>query len=316
MLITPASTSVVSGARVNSERAQDVWAAAVESPELKAVARALAGAGISVEQCVHEAACVAEPPETRHRLERIREAVMRSVDVPPGSFERFVLSHAALAYSERFDAAPVTDGVKRLGRSVLLRVADGRTVVSLSEFRFVALCKIATLRRFAAGQFDWEPSGLPRSWIPVVRPLSALARLMWIVACRWRGFHPAFFIHMGVAYPVHALLEREALSSYFRMARSMALQPQIKGLLASSWLHSPATFAISPHLTWLNRVFLENGALVATMGPASPHCGVLTRSVERTRAFAEGRFTPTLGLVVWPRREMLAWAARHPELER
>ena len=34
------------------------------------------------------------------------------------------------------------------------------------------------------------------------------------------------------------------------------------------------------------------------------------------RAFNEGRFRPTLGLIVWTRRDMLAWAADHPELHK
>ena len=33
-------------------------------------------------------------------------------------------------------------------------------------------------------------------------------------------------------------------------------------MITASWLHSPDTFAVSPHLAWLNRVFLENGGHV------------------------------------------------------
>jgi hypothetical protein len=135
------------------------------------------------------------------------------------------------------------------------------------------------------------------------------------VALRWRGFRPAFFPHVPATYPVYALRERDALKTYYRMARSMALQPEVKGLIASSWLHSPDTFVVSPHLAWLNRVFRDNGAVEATIGPADPDCGVLTRNNERQRAFANGSFKPTVGLVIWPRREMLDWADRHPELD-
>jgi hypothetical protein len=55
-----------------------------------------------------------------------------------------------------------------------------------------------------------------------------------IVTVQWRAFSPAFFIHLAVTYPVRALLEREALKSYQRMAQSMALQPDVHGLIASS----------------------------------------------------------------------------------
>jgi len=300
-----------------SRKAQEVWSRALASPELQAVARALAAAAISTEECVRESATLTEAPEARRRLEAIRGAVAGPLaGVPQGSFERFVLAHAALGSSTELESAPVAPAVKRLAWSGLSRFVDGRAGVDLSENRFVALCKIATARRFPAGQFDWERSGLPRTWLGRIRPLSALTEVLSIVTLQWRAFSPAFFIHLAVTYPVRALLEREALKSYYRMAQSMALQPDVHGLIASSWLHSPDTFAVSPHLAWLNRVFTENGAVVAAMGAAPPDCGVLAQSVERERAFAEGRFKPTMGLIVWPRREMLAWAAAHPELDR
>jgi hypothetical protein len=301
-----------------SRKAQEAWSRSLASPELQAVARALAAAAISTDECVRESATLTEAPEARRRLEAIRNAVAAGplAGVPQGSFERFVLAHAALGSSRELESAPVAPAVKRLAWSGLSRFVDGRAVVDLSENRFVALCKIATARRFPAGQFDWERSGLPRSWLGRIRPLSALTQVLSIVTLQWRAFSPAFFIHLAVTYPVRALLEREALKSYHRMAQSMALQPDVHGLIASSWLHSPDTFAISPHLAWLNRVFTDNGAVVATMGAAPSDCGVLAQSVERERAFAEGRFKPTVGLIVWPRREMLAWAAAHPELDR
>ena len=135
-----------------------------------------------------------------------------------------------------------------------------------------------------------------------------------MIAFEWRAFGPAFFVHMPAAHSVFALRESEVLKSYYRMAQAMELQPHVKGLIASAWLHSPATFEVSPHLAWLNNVFAEHGAVVATMGPATPDCGVLANSVERQRAFSEGRFKPTTGLIVWSRRNMLAWAAAHREL--
>jgi hypothetical protein len=69
-------------------------------------------------------------------------------------------------------------------------------------------------------------------------------------------------------------------------------------------------------LGWLNKVFAAHGAVTATMGPAKVDTGVLAQSLERQRAFDEGRFKPTLGLIIWSRSDMLTWAAAHPELDR
>ena len=296
------------------ERAHQAWSTALASPNLRAVGRALELLEVDVDECLRETASITELPSTWRRLEAIRNMVHAKHDVAPGALERFVLGHAALRWEDALRCAPVPTTVKCLTFTGLARLADDRSVLDVSTTRFVALCKLATQRRFAAGQFDWERSGLPRSWLPRVRPVSALIRLLTMAAAEWRAFAPAFFVHMPVTRPLHALFEREGLRAYFRMAQAMALQPEIKALIASAWLHSPATFEVSPHLAWLNKTFAEHGAVIATMGAASPDCGVLEKSVERQRAFSEGRFKPTLGLIVWNRRDMLTWAAGHPEL--
>jgi hypothetical protein len=300
----------------NFERVRDGCAQMLASRELTAIADTLRLLGISEQECVGEAARASERPETQARLRAIHDAVVAATrDLPAGSFERFVLAHTAFQSLDRLALEPVAPSVKRLWCEALLRFTDARATIRVTEQRFLGLCKIASLRRFPAGQFDWEPAGLPRSWVPRVRPVSALLKVVSLLALRWRGFRPAFYVHVTVTRPVHALLEREAEKSYHLMAQSMQLQPEIKGMITSSWFHSPDTFKVTPHLSWLNRVFLDNGALVSTMGPASADCGVFHRSPDRQHAYDEGRFKPTLGLIIWPRPEMLAWAARHPELE-
>jgi hypothetical protein len=297
-------------------QARVAWSHALSLPQQHAVAAALEAAAVGVDECVHEAATVTELPATQYRLEAIRNIVRHSsTSVVPGAFERFILGHAALRYEEQLSIAPVSPVVKRFTCSGVARFADDRTILDLGENRFVALCKMATLRRFSAGQFDWELSGLPRSWFPRMRPVSALIRLLSLVAFRWHGFRPAFVCHTPATRPVYALREREALKAYYRMAQSMKLQPEVKGLIAAAWLHAPVTFEVSPHLAWLNKVFAGHGAVIATIGPAAPDCGVLVGSAERQRAFEEGRFKPTIGLIVWDRGDVLAWAADHPELD-
>jgi hypothetical protein len=135
------------------------------------------------------------------------------------------------------------------------------------------------------------------------------------VLLRMKGFGPVFFSHLNWRRPEVALSELEANRSYYRMAKALELQPHIKGFGACSWFRSPGTHRVSPHLTWLSRVFLENGGLVVEAGPDDPNGGVLYRSTTRRRLFEHGEFRPTKGLAMWPREAMIAWAAAHPELE-
>jgi hypothetical protein len=95
----------------------------------------------------------------------------------------------------------------------------------------------------------------------------------------------------------------------------MKLQPAIKGFFTTAWFYSPDLFEVSRHLSWLNKVFSENGGLVVKLGLAPLDSGVFARSPERRKAYEEGRFKPTLGLVLWPRTQMIRWADEHPELE-
>jgi hypothetical protein len=128
-----------------------------------------------------------------------------------------------------------------------------------------------------------------------------------------RGLGPVFFSHLNPRRATRSLREDDANRSYYRMARSLELQPSIRGFAACSWFRSPATHRVSPHLAWLSQVFLDNGGLVVESGLAEPDCGIFSRSETRKRLYESGKFIPTRGLVLWPRDSMIAWAAAHPE---
>jgi hypothetical protein len=288
----------------------------LDRTELHATAREMDALGIDDDTCVSLLRGVTEAPASLQRIRSLRAQLARRPE--PGCLERILLLRAWRRSLERLPALTVDDSVKRLiceeARTVACPPRGSADEFDAERNVFVALSKLATLRRFPAGQLDWELSGMPRSWLARVSP-RVLPRVAYWIAVRMRGSAPAFFIHLTAhSRQRRALVERESNRSYYRMAQSMARQPQVKGLVASSWLHSPDTMTASPHLTALNRVFLENRALVTTMGPAEPDSGVFFRSPERKRLFDEGRFTPTTGLVLWPRADMLAWAASHPEL--
>ena len=253
------------------------------------------------------------------RLARIKESLARAAyPVAHGAFERFLIVAAAHDAVSRLPDLPVDDRVKDLVcQNFRMYAATPEKLpeaFDLSRASFIAMGRIATLSRFPAGQLDWEVSGIPRSWLFKV-PLHALTPLVASIVVELRGFQPVFFSHLNPnRRNQHVLLERESLRSYHRMAGSMERQPEIKGLVTAAWLYSPDTFAVSPHLAWLSKVFLENGGHVLPLGPADPECGVLHRSPERQQAYDAGTFKPTEALVIWPRAAMLAWAAGQKDL--
>jgi hypothetical protein len=253
------------------------------------------------------------------QLERLKDALGRDGHpVGQGAFERMLIVAAAHDAIDGLAALPVDERIRELFcQNFRMYAAAPGTLpepFDLSRASFITMGRIATLSRFPAGQLDWEVSGIPRSWLLKV-PTGSLPRLAASILFELRGFGPAFFSHINPNRRNQGvLLERESLRSYHRMARSMEGQPEVKGLITASWLHSPDTFTISPHLAWLNAVFLENGGRVIPFGPAAADSGVLHRSPERQKAYEAGTFKPTQALVIWPRAAMLAWAAGHEEL--
>jgi hypothetical protein len=233
------------------------------------------------------------------------------------SIERTLLLRSAAAALPNLEALPVFDSVKALYCEEVqswTRLDDtAKPGFRYGTARFADMCQLASLRRFPAGQFDWVRGGLPLSYLLGVSYRN-LPKALYVTIARLRGRSPVFFTHLGYHLPGASLTELEANRSYYRMARSMELQPDIKGLVASSWFRSPDTHRVSPHLAWVNTVVVENGGFVAVRGPAKPDCGVFVRSPTRRRLYERGEFTPTIGLVIWPRRALLNWAETHPEL--
>jgi len=296
------------------EEARDELIRRTTAADHLALAVEMTNAGISIAECLDAlAAATEESPDGEGRLTTLRARLGRQ-ETTPGDFERYILALAALQALDRLDSEALPARVKRLCAGLFRQWACTPPQLD-SGNRLVAFAKIATLRRLPAGLFDWETSGLPRSWIPRIRPLRQLLRTLRLVGDPTRPFRPVFFAHLTVCRPIRAMLPADAQRSYHLIARSLEMHPEVKALVTASWFHSPDTRRVSPHLSWLNQVFLEHGGIVATIGKADPGCGVLNRSPERQAAFEAGRFTPTEGLVIWPRDAMLAWARRHPELE-
>lgn len=291
---------------------------ALRQPALRKVEQDFQRNHVDLRQLLLFVQGVSEPGSTQRELEELKNRLTESgQDVDDYALERYALIQAARVSLDKLPEAPLCQTVQALICKKIQLFAnpdDGW----LPQFRigsasFVAMCKIATLRRFPAGQLDWEISGLPRSWIFKVSPKN-LPRLVQYVATKFGGFGPAFFAHVTLHRKDSLLLrEREITKSYYRMAKCLEIQPDIKGFLTSSWFYAEETFRVSPHLNWLTKVFRENGGMVVDMGPAPPDSGVFTRSPERKSLYESGEFRPTNALVLWGRNEMIKWSSSHPE---
>jgi hypothetical protein len=298
---------------------RELCISALQTPPLDTIAANFRRAGIGGSESMNVLRSVLRSKNRKDSLFSALHQVGAHLDLAsndPVTLSRVLLLQAALANLDRLEHLPVVSSVQSMFCDEFKFFAHpsdrGLHWFQPECYAFEAFSKIALLERFPAGQFDWEISGFPRSWLPKV-PLSELPRVSHFIATKLKGFAPCFYPHMPIRSP-GMLLERECLRAWHRIARSVEMQPHIKGLVVASWYHSPDTFKVSPHLSFMNKPFIESGALITTMGPAPEDSGFLTGSPSRRKLYESGQFKPTYGLVLWSRDQMLHWANNHPEL--
>lgn len=290
---------------------------ALDAPDIREATRAIRASGYSESDCIALIEQAGREPGSSDRVVQLR-GVLSADLARSAAVERYLLLVTIARYSDRLAQAFMSDSVLRCLAEELRFVAtpfgpDAARLLAPSD-GFTAMAKVVTLRRFPAGQLHFELSGIPLSWLLRLGP-RRLTKVLVFLASHGRGRRPFFFHHIAWRRKNRLFLSQlEQNRSYFRIAQSLALHPEVKGILTESWLHSPETFRISPHLAWLNRPFLDHGGLVVEIGAASETSGVFTGSRERKRLYDEGKFRPTTAMAVWPRAAVLDWAMSHPEL--
>ena len=231
--------------------------------------------------------------------------------------ERTLLVLASQYAIPRVPDLAVSDSVKGLFADEFLFFANP-PVAWVVQFqsdneRYREMARIATLRRFPAGQFHWEVSALSRS--SAVKSRQRWRVLAYVMG-RMGGFKPLFETHVNARRKNRlVLLEREANISYYRVARALEKQPSVRGLITTSWLYCESTAQITPHLAWLRKTPQSAGALLFEVGPAPTNSGFMTGSEERRKLYEQGLYRPTLTSVLWSRKALIDWANRHPEFD-
>ena len=223
---------------------------------------------------------------------------------------------ACLDSLERIQALPVDPRVQALFYDAFAMLAEPpkhlQAAFQIGEYPFLALSKVATLTRFPAGQLDWELSGI-NGWHLRAAPARDLPAMVALIA-RMGGVRPLFMPHFSVFKSnLLVMLPAEVNRSFHRMAKTMELQPEIRGFVGQAWFFAPETYRISPHLAWLRATILDNGGFATTVGETSAPEVATRLSIRRRQEFEVGSFRPKEGLVVWPREAMIRWANEHPE---
>ena len=95
---------------------------------------------------------------------------------------------------------------------------------------------------------------------------------------------------------------------YLRLAEMLTLNPDVRGVWGGSWYYDPAIEKVSPRLAYLRKVPQAGGARVFYSG-VDIDGGALSKSESRRKAYKNGEYLPKAYAIIWPRQEILAWAA-------
>lgn len=228
--------------------------------------------------------------------------------------ERWLLIRQGLHALDALDADTLGERARALTAAEIadLALADDAALKALAApgARFRELARIVTGRRWSAGVYHWEPGGIRRSWIAKVPPRDwiGLARTL----AKLGGFDRLMVLHVNGRRRSPHLDEASVNACYAALAETLERQPDLRGAAGSSWIRSPDTHRVSPRLAVVNTPVTAGGGFITTIGRAPLDCGVFARSETRRRAYDEGTFVPTIGLMLWPREDLLRWWRAHP----
>ncbi len=193
-------------------------------------------------------------------------------------------------------------------RRILKAIHHDTKDIDLSDDRWRKNLAILQGRLIPVGaEFADIGSGLPRSTLLRDSFVQRL-RVLRCVMTQTHGFKPMLELH---AHPdsLDDFNPDGWLASYRRLAEILALNSTYKGVIASSWFRDPVLSRISPRLSYLRDYPQAHGALMVKIGmDEDGRSGALARSPTRRALFEQGRYVPTIYLMIWPRETMLAWA--------
>lgn len=100
------------------------------------------------------------------------------------------------------------------------------------------------------------------------------------------------------------------IKMYLLIAEMLIQNPNIKGVHGGSWFYDPKLEMISPRLNYLRELPVNNGAYLFCVGEDLSK-SAFSKSETRKKLFKEGRYTPMVYMLVWPRDALIKWAENY-----
>jgi hypothetical protein len=123
-----------------------------------------------------------------------------------------------------------------------------------------------------------------------------------------RGNEPWFRGHVDSRY-LKGFNETGNDNFYLRVAELMERQKGISGYVGTSWYFDPQLLEISPRLAYLQERPRRGGAFFLRHGTEQSDIVMAVKTSEtRRRLYQDGKYIPVCYSMLWPRKELIAWA--------
>ena len=96
---------------------------------------------------------------------------------------------------------------------------------------------------------------------------------------------------------------------YLCLADLLHKNPNVMGMLATSWFYDPALEKISPRLAYLAQTPRKAGARIIKIGSSEFDRSSATKTSQtRRKLYEAGQYIPTSYTVMWQRNDLINWA--------
>jgi hypothetical protein len=290
---------------------------ALESDLLREIERALAPLSPAPISLVGEIRYNQPVPDRWQTL--LRRASETSIPDSAIQVARYVFLNVILAQSlDRVASLPVPGDIQHFLYDEFLFIAEPAqnsiNCLQPGTQMFWSLSEMVRLERFPAGQLQFRDSGFPRSYL-LKMPRAEVPRVLYQVYVRMGGRRPIYEPHNSQRRKFAAIfMEKEQRRSMVRLAQTLERNPSVLGFMGEGWLHSPNLAEASPHLKFMmeiNRELVdEYGGVFTTLGPAAENAGFLVGDRQRIAKYQSGEWKPRRGLLLVPKKGMIAWARK------
>ena len=133
-------------------------------------------------------------------------------------------------------------------------------------------------------------------------------KCLWFVYARLGGLSPLYRMHIDPRF-LKDFDETGWETSYLLIAELLRRNPNIRGVVGTTWYYDPQLDTISPWLGKLRRHHQENGAYIRRDGQGEIHTQrAIATSKTRRKLYEDGEYLPTSYTLIWARRDFLRWA--------